>query len=177
MIRRDVHTVAEGRCESFCLLHRKRRKAVLAGTDQDSQGERRAQSHGLGSGPATLSTCLTHTAPLPASKLRPETEVQQSRSSGVYETQQGVGFQTATRVSGIYFKSLFFVFIFKWKGLSLFVYFESETAREGEGQRERERENPQQALHCEHRARCGARTHKTVRSRLEPKARVGRLTD
>ena len=33
-----------------------------------------------------------------------------------------------------------------------------ETEQVGEGQRERERENPKQALHCQHRARVGART-------------------
>ena len=45
------------------------------------------------------------------------------------------------------------------KGLSLiffkFIYFE----RAEERQRQRETEDPKQALHCQRRAQCGARTH------------------
>ena len=46
----------------------------------------------------------------------------------------------------------------------MFIYFERESARTwvqaGEEQRGREGENPKQVPHCQHRARCGARTHK-----------------
>ena len=63
----------------------------------------------------------------------------------------------------------------------LFIYFERERGRERawveEGQRERERENPKQAPHCQRRAWCGAPTHEAVRSWLEPKPRVGCLSD
>ena len=49
----------------------------------------------------------------------------------------------------------------------LFIYFEGEREREREKkqrrgrerERERERENPEQAPHCQRRARLGARTH------------------
>ena len=51
--------------------------------------------------------------------------------------------------------------LFFFKFIYLLIYLERERERElaGEGQRERDRENPEQALHCQHRARCGARIH------------------
>ena len=42
--------------------------------------------------------------------------------------------------------------------LSSFILRERESAQ-GREQNERETENPKQAPHCQHRARCGARTH------------------
>ena len=59
------------------------------------------------------------------------------------------------------FKDIFFLDFFK------FIYLfsrERERARAGEGQRERGRWNPKQALHHQHKARRGARTHRPVRS-------------
>ena len=47
---------------------------------------------------------------------------------------------------------LFLLFFFK---VYLF-FFERNRVSGGEGEREGERENPKQALHCQHRAQCGA---------------------
>ena len=41
-----------------------------------------------------------------------------------------------------------------------FIYLFWERERPREGQRERERRHPKQALHCQHRAQCGARSNK-----------------
>ena len=46
-----------------------------------------------------------------------------------------------------------------------------------EVEREKDRENPKQDLHCQHIARCRARTHETVRSWSEPKSRARCLSD
>ena len=59
----------------------------------------------------------------------------------------------------------------------MFTYFEGEKDRlqTGEGQRERHRIRSRlQAPSCQHRARCGARTHEP---RDRDLAEVGRLTD
>ena len=61
---------------------------------------------------------------------------------------------------------LFFNIFFKFFYVYLFTLREIETVWGG-AERERETENPKQALHYQHRAQCGARTHKTVRSRPE----------
>ena len=65
----------------------------------------------------------------------------------------------------------------------MFIYLFWERQRQhklGNGQRERETENPKYGLHNQHRARHGAQTHETVRSRPEPKPgvrHVRHLTD
>ena len=59
--------------------------------------------------------------------------------------------------SSLHVITIIFLYFFK---IIYLLIFERQTERPGEGQRERERENVKQAPHCQHRARCGAQTHK-----------------